>query len=147
MPIKVAYEIFAMDKKFVLNRYAHYYEYLQTIGKMPLTQSVTIESINPNRGLLQSCYKEIGVLKKEIGASKFDVNLIDYLCWISAQYIIDRAGNTNLAEYLKNNYDTIKEDSNNLLRLASKKPEFFDDSKDILMMWHDNYMKEIKSAS
>ena len=134
-----------MDKKFILNRYAHYYEYLQALGKMPLTQSVTIESINPNRGLLQSCYKEIGALKKEIGVSKFDVNLIDYLCWISTQYIIDKAGNANLAEYVKNNYDSIKEDANNLLRLASKKPELFDDSRELVLMWHDNYVNEIKS--
>lgn len=136
-----------MDKKFILNRYAHYYEYLQTLGKMPLTQSVTIESINPNRGLLQSCYKEISTLKNEMGAEKFDVNLIDYLCWISSQYIIDKAGNVNLAVYVKNNYDSIREDANNLLRLASRKPELFDDSRELILIWHDNYMKEIKSGS
>lgn len=136
-----------MDKKFILNRYAHYYEYLRTLGKIPLNQSVTIESINPNRGLLQSCYKEISTLKNEMGAGKFDVNLIDYLCWISTQYIIDKAGNINLAVYVKNNYDSIREDANNLLRLASRKPELFDDSRELILMWHDNYMKEIKSAS
>ena len=54
---------------------------------------------------------------------------------------------SELLEYIKKNYDSIKEDANNLLRLASKKPELFDDSKELLMMWHDNYMKEIKSGS
>lgn len=82
-----------------------------------------------------------------MGAGKFDVNLIDYLCWISTQYIIDKAGNINLAVYVKNNYDSIREDANNLLRLASRKPELFDDSRELILMWHDNYMKEIKSAS
>ena len=134
----MVYEIFTMDRKFILNRYAHYYEYLQTLGKIPLTEAVIIEHLNPSRGLLQSCYKEM----KE---QNFNGNLIDYLCWISVQYIIDRAGNISLAGYIRNNYDSIKEDANNLLRLVSKKPELFDDSRDLLMMWHDNYMKEIKS--
>jgi hypothetical protein len=136
-----------MERKYILNRYAHYYEYLQILGKIPLTMTVVIEHLNPNRGLLQSCYKEI----KE---QNFNGNLIDYLCWISAQYLLDMAQKSipdgRYIEYLKNNYASIKEDANNLLRLANKRPELFiewGDTRNLLMMWHDNYMNEIKSRS
>ena len=136
-----------MDRKYILNRYAHYYEYLQALGKIPLTVTAVIEHLKPNRGLLQSCYKEMR-------EQEFNGNLIDYLCWISSQYLLDMAQRSipdgRYMAYLKNNYGSIKEDANNLLRLASKRPELFvdwGDTKEILMMWHDNYMNEIKSKS
>ena len=129
-----------MDKKYLMNRYAHYYDYLQTLGKIPLTTTAVIEHLNPSRGLLQSCYKEI----KE---QKFNGNLIEYLCWISSLYLIDRAGNEDIAEYLSNNFESLKEDANNLLRLCSRRPELFGGSKELLLMWLKNYMNEIKSTS
>lgn len=129
-----------MKEKTLLQKYNYYDDVLKKIGSYPLSENVTIDKLKLTRGVIQAAYKEMYGLR-------FSGSIIDYLCWVSAQYIIDRAGNISLAGYIRNNYDSIKEDANNLLRLASKKPELFDDSRELVLMWHDNYMSEIKSVT
>lgn len=107
-----------MDKRTILTRYAKYCETLEILGKIPLCSQASIDDLKPSRGLMQSCYKEI----KELN---FQGTLIDYLCWISTLYLIDRAGSEDVVQYVKKNYPSIMEDANNLLRLFNKKPEFF----------------------
>lgn len=117
-----------MEQKEALDRYSHYYDYLQKLGKAALYSNVTIEYIEPSRGLIQSVYKEI---KKH----KFNGNLVDYLCWISMQYVLWQAKHSikNLhssrqyAEIIIKNFEMLQPDTLNLLRLFNKRPEYLFD--------------------
>lgn len=128
--------------KHLLVKYVHYHEYLEKLGSFPLNANIVIENLNPSRGLLQSCYKEIKEFKKK---GYFDGNLIEYLCWISALNLKILARGEDLAEFIKKFYKYKEEDSRNTLRLAARKPELFDGSKELILLWLEYYMNDVKS--
>lgn len=135
-PNETYYKYSTMDKRFLLNRYSHYYKHLQTLGQIPLNINATVEMIEPTRGLVQSCYKEM----RNLG---FNDTLIDYLCWISSTYLLDTIKNFNLTEreemtntldkyadhiykiVMINPNEPLANDVFNFLRLFHKKPDYF----------------------
>lgn len=134
-----------MKEKTTIQKYAYYDDVLKTIGGYPLSENLTIEKLQLSRGIIQAAYKEMYGLK-------FEGTIIDYLCWVSTRYIIEivlkNIEPKNYISYLKKHYGEHKEDINNILRLASRKPEIlteFIDTRELVVMWHDNYMSSIKS--
>lgn len=117
-----------MDTKDILTKYAYYYEYLKRLGNYTPDSDVTIENLRLSRGAIQAAYKEI----KEY---EFKDTIIDYLCWISTLHVLNiahhniknRNSSRKYAEYIIEEFDPLKSDVLNLLRLFHRKPEYFFD--------------------
>lgn len=80
----------------------YYGNYLELISKFSLSKQLTLSDLGTtpeDKAVIQKCYRD---MKKE----NFDGTVIDYLCSISAQYILDicdKEANASDA-YLNNNY-------------------------------------------
>ncbi len=147
--------VMEMKRVDILKKYAHYYDYLQKLGSIPLCKTPTIEDLQPTSGVIQAAYKDI---KKY----KFDGNLIDYLCWISTLFLIENVEGEDIETFIKacNIRPSFKlySESRNLLRLANKRPEYFlsainatDDYEkayetfaSMMCLWYMNYMADLE---
>jgi len=117
-----------MDAKTLLHKYAYYYDYLQKLGVIELSDSPTLDDIEPSRGLVQAGYKDVK-------AVDFDGNLVDYLCFVSMQYLVHQVLATNkeikdclgVANAICQLHSSFPADLANFLRLAMKKPNIFFD--------------------
>lgn len=136
-----------MEKDILSLRYGTHYKAIKRIGSYPLSQELLLYSLGETedmKAITQRCYSD---MKKD----NLKISVIDYLCWISAEYLYDMAltnSPKNLIGYFKNNFDKFKEESVNMLRYVSRRPEKFvkwGDVKELLSIWYDNYMKSIKS--
>jgi hypothetical protein len=70
-----------MDKRKALERYLYYEIALNNLGNMPLFINPTIDELNIPKSMVQTAYRDI----KEI---KFQGGVIDYLCFISNNYVL-----------------------------------------------------------
>lgn len=143
-----------MKTEDIMLRWGTHYAAIKRIGGKPIYKTLQLSDLGENpddtktmKSETQRCYID---MKKD----KLEISVIDYLCWISSQYILDmavkNASDKKYIEYIKKNNGSFKEEFNNLLRLASKKPELlkeFGDTRELVVMWHDNYMNSIKSKS
>lgn len=67
--------------KFILERYAYYYEVIQEVGKKGQSPSVRIKQLSPSRGMLQRAYREM----KSID---FNGKFQGYMRFISVLFIL-----------------------------------------------------------
>ena len=105
-----------------------YEHYLEHIGGISLAVPLILSDLGnkpEDKAVVQKCYRD---LNKE----NFDGSILDYLCWISTQYVlveiskkIPEKNPLKYAEYVINNYKTFKSDIRNMLRLLNRKPEHF----------------------
>lgn len=80
-----------MEEKTLLLRYATYKEVLERIGSLPLSQTVTLDEIGDKddvskskkeiRAITQRCYRDME-------SDDLKMPALDYLFWISAQYLL-----------------------------------------------------------
>lgn len=114
-----------MKEKTTLQKYAYYEDVLKKIGGFPLSEKLTIEKLDLSRGVIQAAYKEMYGLK-------FKGTIIDYLCWVSTEYLIENAPETmktpeKQIAYIVLNYENNKEIFNNLLRLFKENYKYLFD--------------------
>jgi len=117
-----------MKTKKVLELYAKYYDFLQRLGIILLSETTTIKELGLSKGVIQSGYKEM----KEL---HFRGNLIDYLCLVSTEYMVlqynkfyKKPSFRSFAEFIVESYQTSDhEDIVNLIRLAMKNPKYLYD--------------------
>ena len=74
-----------MEENILYKRMAKYKEYLNKLGEYSLSYSPSIKELNLSKGAIRSCYKEI----EEEGIKG---SLLDYLCWLSTEWISFRWG-------------------------------------------------------
>lgn len=121
-----------METKNIMLRYGIHYEAIKRIGSYPLSKELQLSDLGSTKkdlktmkSISQRCYID---MRKD----RLDVSVIDYICWVSTSYVLDRA-RSNLEQktpdkyndYIIRNYDSFREEANNLLRLFIKKPEFY----------------------
>lgn len=70
-----------MEYHELIGLHGKYYQHMQKLGRIPLSQSPTIDELDLNKGAIRSCYKEM----KEIN---FQGTLIDYLCYVVLLFIL-----------------------------------------------------------
>jgi hypothetical protein len=126
-----------MEQREILELRVYYYDALMALGKYPIFMTPTIEKLKLSRGVMQRAYREI----KE---RRLDVNLIEYLCYISTHYISreieshylfamkDMSPSATKETKLRFYFDAImhvrvskKEEFNNMLRLCMTNPFYF----------------------
>lgn len=86
----------------------YYGNYLELIGSFSLSKHLTLNDLGDtpeDKAVVQKCYRD---MKK----AKFNGTVIDYLCWISTQFIFTTWYNESGNDY--------KEDENSLIFKASK---------------------------
>ena len=77
-----------METIELLKKYTKFYNNLKKLGDYPLEEVPMLKKIGINPSLLQSCYQDIKELKNNDVEPKFRGNILDYLCWISTNYIL-----------------------------------------------------------
>jgi len=70
-----------LSEKEVLKRYSYYYDEIKKIGSFGIMERVKVDGLSLPKGKIRRAYKEIHDIK-------FKGTIIDYLCWISANYIL-----------------------------------------------------------
>lgn len=125
-----------MDIAKVIEKYGVYYHPIRKLADFPLTHAVTIDDLAVARALIQRAYKE---MKKE----EFDSNLIDYLCYVSTQFVVIGAKEalegklskkTDVKERLTTEISAVltleanRHNVMNLLRLHRKNPFYFQET-------------------
>ncbi len=103
-----------MDIKSILQKYSRYYDILLILGKVSLEQKPSIKELKIKRALLGTIYTEKAVISDNL-------TVIDYLCWISTQFILFNLQYTN---DIKAACKTHKEDCQNMLRLFWTNPQY-----------------------
>lgn len=116
-----------MEIRKLMDRYGRYYESLQRLGSIPLSEYPTIACLALRKGVIQRGYKE---MKEE----SFKGNLIDYLCLISTEYVVYEYNKfvkdpclTPFASFILEIYANESLDINNLMRLAMRHPKYLYD--------------------
>ncbi|WP_148202543.1 hypothetical protein [Syntrophus aciditrophicus] len=116
-------------KRTKLEIYVFYYgEYLEKLGGYNLAAQLALSdlgSTGDDKAVIQRCYRD---LKKE----DFDGSIIDYMCWISTQCVLDAVSKhvsektpTKYIEFIIEHSSDFWEDTRNLLRLFNKNPVHF----------------------
>lgn len=124
-----------MKEKTTLQKYNYYKDVLDKIADFPINKIPIIKDLNLSRGVIQAAYKEMYKID-------FVGTIIDYLCWISTLYILEKTKEDYKSEtfetyirYIRNkNRDT--KDYRNLLRFYSKSPS---GTEKILSWIKDNF--------
>ena len=136
----------------IQKQYGIHLKAIKRVGGFPLSKELQLSDLTANKKeitemktTIQRCYREMNDPKNEVPE---ELTVIDYLCWISSEYIwnIWKASKLEMVDFLKT--EIIKEEINNLLRLSVRRPELlvkWGDTRKLVVMWHDNYMKSIKS--
>jgi len=123
-----------MEKNEISIRYGTHYHAIKRIGNYPLSRNLQLtdlgegedkEKLKEMKAITQKCYSD----KK---SDKFDneISVIDYLCIISLFHLVENLSviDRNPEKIVRNiikNYEINKEETNNLLRIVIKRPEFF----------------------
>jgi hypothetical protein len=123
-----------MEKNEISIRYGTHYHAIKRIGNYSLSRNLQLtdlgegedkEKLKEMKAITQKCYSD----KKN---DKFgdDISVIDYLCIISLFHLVENLSviDRNPEKMVRNiikNYEINKEETNNLLRIVIKRPEFF----------------------
>lgn len=70
-----------LSEKEILERYSYYYEEIKKLGSFGLLERVKFNDLSLPKGIVRKAYKEMHDLD-------FKGTIIDYLCWVSANYIL-----------------------------------------------------------
>ena len=70
-------------EKEILDRYSYYYDELKRLGAFGILERVRFNDLKLPKGKIRRAYKEMHDKRMD-----FKGTIIDYLCWISACYII-----------------------------------------------------------
>lgn len=130
-----------METKTILERYSKYYDYLKILGKAPLSETPIIDRLKMAKGHIQHAYQEIR-------DDDFSGSLIDYLCWVSTQYIMHMAAKRDRVEFVCESLDDYPEEINNLLRLFIKNPSYIlegydpDNFSRLALIWYRLYSQQ-----
>ncbi len=108
-----------MDTITIINRYSYYSDIIKKAGEIPICQTITLDDLKSSRGVVQSGYKEI----KEMG---FKDSLIDYLCWISLQYVgyLASVAKMDVSDFISDRSEDHPNEIKNSLRLIVKNPSY-----------------------
>lgn len=123
-----------MEKNEISIRYGTHYHAIKRIGNYPLSRYLQLtdlgegddkEKLKEMKAITQKCYSDIK--KDDLGS---DISVIDYLCIISLFHLVENLSviDRNPEKIVRNiikNYEINKEETNNLLRIVIKRPEFF----------------------
>jgi hypothetical protein len=104
-----------------LKLYAKYFDDLQRLGGLPLDSSPTLDDMDLSRKSVQACYRDM----KSLG---FDGTIVDFLCWVSCQYILmEWEKGEKTIENFGNILERNQADKMNLIRLFCSKPKLIFD--------------------
>jgi hypothetical protein len=108
-----------MSNKHWFVLYGYYFDTIQKLGEFPIHKTITLDDLKPSRGVVQAGYKEM----KAYG---FMGSLIDYLCYVSANYLLELAevSRMDITDFIddKENFSKYKNEIHCLLRLVNKNP-------------------------
>ena len=114
-----------METKDILRRYADHYDSIKRIGSYPISKQLQLSDLGELKEMkaeTQRCYND---MKKD----GLELSVIDYLCLISTLVIVNNASKNcktpkDFIKHIIENYPSQKEETNNLLRLFNKSPEY-----------------------
>ncbi len=115
-----------------MRRHSYYSPILKKLGRFPLGKNINIKELGIPSGMLHKAYSEMKIML-------FSGKIIDYLCWISSEYIITLYRiNSDITEFtVPDDFrplierlhrmrqffgDTFSSDINNFIRLAHNQP-------------------------
>jgi len=140
-----------METETILLRYATHYKAIKKIGSHPICHQLQLSdlgTVKEMKAITQKCYGDIR--KDGFG----DISVIDYLCVISLLYLFENCPRgtlktkTDILRYIIKNYDSFPEETNNLLRILIKRPEFYSTKmedieiyKEMSGFWYKLYIK------
>ncbi len=115
-----------MDRGEMIESYGKYINEIKALANYPLLENPTVAKLFENKSLMQRLYKELR-------ADKFDGYLVEYLCYISACFLIDAlrrnmpkdASMVDWTVAFIENYGNSRTDVRNLLRLYRECPKFY----------------------
>ena len=141
--------------------YSYFYEELFRLGEKKLQSSPSVREIGMRSNKIKKAYSivhSINSLLEEKG-SKERFTMIDFLCWVSLNFIFDLLILTreicdkfDLESSINNMYDKFTEDFKNLLRIADSKPDVvfhifetsgFMNSKEEMVLMTNLWMKKV----
>lgn len=101
-----------LSEKEVFERYSYYYEEIKKLGSFGLLERVKFNDLSLPKGIVRKAYKDMHDLD-------FKGTIIDYLCWVSANYILHIVRLEN--EYSEIQYALAKNSEENFrLRIPKK---------------------------
>lgn len=119
-----------MREKDILGKYNYYKDVLLKLGEYNLQTNPKIEDLNLSRGVIQAGYKEMFKID-------FKGTIIDYLCYVSTQYITHLIKTSGIYEFDKAFYSIVIKGYNknhqnirNMVRLYFKCPHYLLNSID-----------------
>lgn len=116
-----------MDQGEIIESYGKYVEFIKALAENPLLKSVTVaELFQEEKSTMQRLYKQLR-------AEKFDGYLTDFLCYISAGYLVSwlkrsLPDNASMVDWLVafiDSYRGSRTDVRNVLRLYREYPKFY----------------------
>ena len=141
----------------IMKRWGNHYTAIKRIGSYPLNKELQLSDLGKTpddtktiKAEVQRCYIDM----KKDGINIKELSVIDYLCLLSMFYLLamtlenHKEGQT-FTKYVIENFEQHKAEAKNLLRFATKHPEMMEhlNAKEILLFWHDNYMKDVESKT
>jgi hypothetical protein len=119
-----------MQEAIIMKRWGYFFRDLQNLSNLPISDKAKVNDMKYSRGSAQAGYKQ---MHEEWSGGRFDGTLSDYLCLISAFYLITRFRQTasnislaNWARFVLDSYANNKIDVRNTLRLFRTNPNFFE---------------------
>lgn len=115
-----------MKTKEVFALYSRFYDVLEQLYRFKLTKNPTVveivQQIQNGKSMMQAAYKEMRRMEMKV-----NFELIDFMCWISLQFILQTSRVTTWQElvlFLRENCDRFPGDIKNVLRLYKNNFEF-----------------------
>ena len=120
----------------LLRRVVNYRDAMNKIASFPLGQKIrVVEDAKFTRGVVQTAYKEI----KKLGF-KGKLTIIDYLCWVSAEWFISSLYVSIFWRYAEP--DAKKPKKNDLvktiLKMSFLDDESIADARNMIRLWRNN---------
>ncbi len=113
-----------MEPGEIYATYGRYFEILKRLSSFPLYKEVSLKDLELTKAERQMSYRDLWKWREENS-----VEIIDYLCNISADYVALQAvmakgikSGSDFIEFIAENYELYEKDVRNLLRFSVRRP-------------------------
>lgn len=140
-----------MEIREILGKYNEYFDPIRVLATIPLWDVPTLDDLKLTRAMTVSIYRSM----KSLPEGKFEMPLVDYLCWLCLEYLnhLAKAAGKNLDDFIIQKQEEFPAETTAIIRLLHKNPAYvfgpdhLDRSKKLYELWYKLFYQQIGSGT